>query len=143
MVGCLSCVGYAGRFSRRIAGVGGGFIIVPSLIFLFNLQHFPESHLVHLALGTSLASIMFTSMSSLRSHHAHGAVNWKLVRRITPGIVIGTLLGSGFAAQLPGHILILFLWYSFLLPPPRFCSISNPNPRASCRAGRARSLWES
>lgn len=101
-------LGMLAGFLAGLLGVGGGFIIVPSLIFLFNLQHFPESHLVHLALGTSLASIMFTSMSSLRSHHAHGAVNWKLVRRITPGIVIGTLLGSGFAAQLPGHILILF-----------------------------------
>ena len=101
-------VGALAGFLAGLLGVGGGFIIVPSLVFLFNSQHFPQTHLVHLALGTSLASIIFTSVSSLRAHHAHGAVNWKIVRRITPGIVIGTLLGSGFAALLPGSILALF-----------------------------------
>lgn len=101
-------VGALAGFLAGLLGVGGGFIIVPSLVFLFNSQHFPQTHLVHLALGTSLASIIFSSVSSLRAHHAHGAVNWMIVRRITPGIIIGTLLGSGFAALLPGSILALF-----------------------------------
>lgn len=95
-------------FLAGLLGVGGGLIIVPSLIFLFNSQHFPQTHLLHLALGTSLASIMFISVSSLRAHHAHGAVNWNIVRRIAPGIVVGTLLGSGLAAQLSSSFLALF-----------------------------------
>jgi uncharacterized membrane protein YfcA len=101
-------VGALAGFLAGLLGVGGGFVIVPSLIFLFNSQHFPQTNLVHLALGTSLASIMFTSVSSLRAHHAHGAVNWKIVRSITPGIVIGTLLGSVFAAMLSSSVLALF-----------------------------------
>jgi len=101
-------VGALAGFLAGLLGVGGGFVIVPSLIFLFNSQHFPQYHLVHLALGTSLAGIMFTSVSSLRAHHAHGAVNWKIVRGITPGIVIGTLLGSVFAAMLSSSVLALF-----------------------------------
>jgi len=101
-------VGAMAGFLAGLLGVGGGLIIVPSLIFLFSSQHFPQTHLLHLALGTSLASIMFTSVSSLRAHHAHGAVNWKIVRRIAPGIVIGTLLGSGLAALLSSSVLALF-----------------------------------
>jgi uncharacterized membrane protein YfcA len=101
-------VGAIAGFLAGLLGVGGGFVIVPSLIFLFNSQHFPQTHLLHLALGTSLASIMFISVSSLRAHHAHGAVNWKVVRRIAPGIVIGTLLGSGLAALLSSSFLALF-----------------------------------
>lgn len=101
-------VGAIAGFLAGLLGVGGGLIIVPSLIFLFNSQHFPQTHLLHLALGTSLASIMFISVSSLRAHHAHGAVNWNIVRRIAPGIVVGTLLGSGLAAQLSSSFLALF-----------------------------------
>jgi len=101
-------LGALAGFLAGLLGVGGGLIIVPSLIFLFNSQHFPQTNLLHIALGTSLASIMFTSVSSLRAHHAHGAVNWKIVRRITPGIVIGALLGSIFAAMLSSSVLALF-----------------------------------
>ncbi|HSS46388.1 MAG TPA: sulfite exporter TauE/SafE family protein [Burkholderiales bacterium] len=101
-------VGAVAGFLAGLLGVGGGLIFVPSLIVLFNLQHFPQTNLLHLALGTSLASITFTSVSSLRAHHAHGAVNWQIVRRTTPGIVVGTLLGSGLAALLTSSILALF-----------------------------------
>lgn len=107
-VAAYLAVGALAGFLAGLLGVGGGLIIVPSLTVLFSSQHFPQTHLLHLALGTSLATIMFTSVSSLRAHHAHGAVNWKIVRRIAPGIVIGTLLGSGLAAQLSSSTLALF-----------------------------------
>lgn len=98
-----------------LLGVGGGLIIVPVLIFIFAAQHFSEASIIHMALGTSLASIMFTSLSSMRAHHAHGAVNWQIVRTITPGIVTGTLLGSVLAAHLSAHFLkvffVVFLFY--------------------------------
>jgi uncharacterized membrane protein YfcA len=75
----------------------------------------PPEHLLHLALGTSLASIMFTSVSSLRAHHKRGAVDWLVVRRITPGIMAGTFLGSWVAAQLSTGFLkgffVIFLYY--------------------------------
>jgi uncharacterized membrane protein YfcA len=95
--------------------VGGGLIIVPVLAFIFSAHHFPEQYVMHLALGTALASIIFTSVSSLRAHHAHGAVNWKVWREITPGVVIGTLLGSVLAAYLSALFLkaffVVFVFY--------------------------------
>lgn len=102
-------------FLAGLLGVGGGLVIVPVLAFIFAAQHFPAEQVMHLALGTSLASIMFTSISSLRAHHAHGAVNWRVVRGITPGIIAGTLGGTVVAAQLSTAFLkmffVVFLYY--------------------------------
>jgi len=102
-------------FLAGLLGVGGGLVIVPVLVFIFAAQHFPPEQIMHLALGTSLASIMFTSISSLRTHHAHGAVNWVVVRGITPGIIAGTLAGTMLAAQLSTVFLkvffVVFLYY--------------------------------
>lgn len=98
-----------------LLGVGGGIIIVPLLSFLFTAQHLTPDHVIHLSLGTSLATIVFTSISSLRAHHARGAVSWQVVRRVSAGIVIGTLGGSAVAAHLSTSFLkvffVLFLYY--------------------------------
>ena len=108
-------VGLFAGFLAGLLGVGGGLVIVPVLTFVFTAQHFPEAHALHIALGTSLASIMFTSISSFRAHHTHGAVNWHIVRAITPGIVTGTLLGTVLAAHLTTAFLkiffVIFLFY--------------------------------
>ncbi|MCX7192345.1 MAG: sulfite exporter TauE/SafE family protein [Proteobacteria bacterium] len=89
-------------------GIGGGTVLVPVLLFLFDAQHFPPEHLMHLALGTSMATIIFTATASLYKHHQHNAVNWHVVRTITPGILIGTALGTLLAAGVPTHFLGLF-----------------------------------
>ncbi len=105
-----------------LLGVGGGIVIVPMLVFTFAAQHLPQEHIQHLALGTSLATIVFTSMASLRAHHAKGAVHWPVVRGITPGILCGTLAGSVVAARLSGSLLkgffavfVLFVAWQMLL----------------------------
>ena len=107
--------GFFAGFLAGLLGVGGGLVIVPVLAFIFAAQDFPAAQIMHLALGTSLASIMFTSISSLRTHHAHGAVNWRVVRDIAPGIVAGTLGGTVVAAQLSTTFLkvffVVFLYY--------------------------------
>lgn len=99
-----------------LLGVGGGLIMVPFLTWAFIEQGFPPAYNIHMALGTSLAVIVFTSISSLRAHHGHGAVRWDAVRRIAPGIVLGTLVGSMAAARLPDSGLkwffTLFLLYA-------------------------------
>lgn len=107
-----------GAFAGVLAGllgVGGGVIIVPLLVFTFTAQHLPEAYILHLALGTSLASIIFTSISSLRAHHRRGAVNWPVVKGISPGILVGTFFGSWVAAQLSTGFLkgffVVFLYY--------------------------------
>jgi len=81
-------------------GIGGGLIIVPILVFIFTAHGFTPDYILHLALGTSLATITVTSISSARAHHRHGAVNWDTLRRIAPGIALGCLLGAWLASQL-------------------------------------------
>ncbi|MFO7709973.1 MAG: sulfite exporter TauE/SafE family protein [Desulfobacterales bacterium] len=98
-----------------LLGVGGGIVVVPILFFLFTSQGFAPEHLMQMALGTSLGSIMFTSVSSFRAHHRRGAVHWDIVRNITPGILIGTFSGTYVAALLSTMFLkvffALFLYY--------------------------------
>lgn len=91
-----------GAFVGVIAGlfgVGGGLIIVPALVFIFrgDFQDAPliaDALSMHVALGTSLATIIVTSLSSTRAHHRHGAVLWLAVHRLAPGIVLGTFIGA-------------------------------------------------
>ena len=103
-------------FVAGLLGVGGGLIIVPVLIALFQAYAIATGMEPQLALGTSLASILFTSLSSMRAHHRHGAVEWGLVRRITPGVIVGTLLGALLATLMSATILKLsftvFLFYA-------------------------------
>jgi uncharacterized membrane protein YfcA len=96
-------------------GVGGGMIIVPILIFCLTRQGIPQEFIMHIALGTSMASIMFTSVSSFWAHHRRGAVRWVVVRRIVLGILLGTFLGSCVAARMSNDFLkgffVIFLYY--------------------------------
>ncbi len=107
-----------GAFAGVLAGllgVGGGVIIVPLLVFTFTAQHLPDAYILHLALGTSLASIIFTSVSSMRAHNRRGAVNWTVMKGLSPGILTGTFFGSWVAAQLSSGFLkfffVVFLYY--------------------------------
>jgi uncharacterized membrane protein YfcA len=88
-------------FFAGLLGIGGGSLMVPVLVMMFTAQAFPAGEVMHLALGTSMATILFTSISSVRTHHAHGAVLWPVVARITPGIILGTLLGTHVASLVP------------------------------------------
>jgi len=110
-----AAVGAIAGVLAGLLGIGGGLVIVPMLVFSFTLQHIPHELIMHLALGTSLASIIFTSVSSFRAHHKRGAVRWDVFKRITPGIIVGTFAGSCVASQLPTHILkgifVVFLYY--------------------------------
>ena len=109
-------LGLAVGFVAGLLGVGGGLIIVPVLIMLLHAHGLAAGMEPQLALGTSLASILFTSLSSVRAHHRHGAVEWPLVWRIAPGIVLGTLAGAVLAAQMSAHVLkvffVVFLLYA-------------------------------
>lgn len=101
-------LGAIAGFLAGMFGVGGGLILVPVLLFLFDSQHFPADHVMLLALGTSMTAILFTSLASLREHHQHGAVNWRVVRNITPGILLGTGIGASLAASIPTRGLTIF-----------------------------------
>jgi uncharacterized membrane protein YfcA len=94
-------LGLVSGFIAGLLGVGGGLIMVPVLSWAFLQQGYAPEYNIHLALATSLAVIVPTALSSLRAHHAHGAVDWAVVRSLTPGIVGGTLAGALAAAWLP------------------------------------------
>lgn len=94
-------------FFAGLLGIGGGAVMVPLLVMLFSAQAFPGNEILHLALGTSLAAILFTSVASMRAHHAHGAVLWPIVFRITPGILLGTFLGAWLASMVSSRELAL------------------------------------
>ncbi len=104
----------AGLFAG-LFGIGGGVVIVPILVFCLTLQGIANKLIMHLALGTSMASIAFTAASSFWAHHRRGAVHWLMVRRITPGILTGAFLGSCLASHLSTAVLkgflIVFLYY--------------------------------
>ncbi len=94
-------------FFAGLLGIGGGAAMVPVLAFVFAAKEFAPSHIVHLALGTAMATILFTSVSSVRAHQQHGAVNWRIVRRMALGIIVGTFGGALLASVLDVRLLTI------------------------------------
>ena len=109
-------IGLIAGFLAGLLGIGGGALIVPILVFVFTAQHFPPEHLLHVALGTSMATIVFTSLSSMRAHHAHGAVDWRIARALAPGMLAGSFGAALLAGWLPTRPLaMLFTALVFLV----------------------------
>ena len=101
-----------GVFSGLIAGmfgVGGGVIIVPVLVASFMGYGFDESIIIHLAIGTSLACIFFTGLSSANAHRKKQAIDFTLFKQVALGITLGALLGAMFAVQLDGNLLKIII----------------------------------
>ena len=92
-LGYVAAGGVAGFFAGML-GIGGGAIIVPMLVALFEAQGLPRAQIMHLAVGTALATFLFTSVASVRAHAQRGAIRWDIARRMTPGILAGGLIGS-------------------------------------------------
>jgi uncharacterized membrane protein YfcA len=112
----LALGGIAG-FLAGLLGVGGGMMMVPFVTFFLTRRGVDPALSVKMAIATSMATIVFTSISSLRAHHARGAVRWPIVRAMAPGIVAGGLLaGAGAFAVIKGSWLAvafaLFVGYS-------------------------------
>ncbi|MFW2374390.1 MAG: sulfite exporter TauE/SafE family protein [Gammaproteobacteria bacterium] len=90
-----------------LLGIGGGIIIVPVLALVFDHQGISADVLMHVSIGTSLATIVITSMSSIRAHQQHQAIHWSIFRSITPAIMFGALLGAIVAKFISGNDLRL------------------------------------
>lgn len=111
-------IGAIAGFAAGLFGVGGGLIIVPILYIVFTQMHYDPSILMHMAVGTSLATIIVTSISSVLAHHKRGAVLWHVFRNLAPGLVIGSFIGAGIADLMGGQQLQLVIgsfaiWMSY------------------------------
>ncbi|NLI82414.1 MAG: sulfite exporter TauE/SafE family protein [Deltaproteobacteria bacterium] len=108
-------VGAVAGVLAGLLGVGGGLVIVPMMVFCLTREGVSEMNIMQIALGTSMASIVFTAVSSFWAHHRRGAVQWDVVRSIVPGILLGTFLGSCVASRLSTGFLkvffVVFLYY--------------------------------
>lgn len=109
-------------------GVGGGLVIVPILVLIFQDQAMSPSVVMHMAIGTSLATIMVTSLSSVRAHHRRGAVHWSVVWRLTAGIMLGALLGALIVDRMPNDSLRLFFGVFELLVAAQMALSLSPGP---------------
>ncbi len=130
-----SAVGAFAGFVAGLLGVGGGLIIVPALVFAFSAQGLAPAIIVHLAIGTSLASIVATAVSSMYAHHRHGAVRWPVFWRLTPGIVIGALLGAAIADALPSHDLRIIFGVFELIVATQMALQLKPAPHRDLPGG--------
>lgn len=140
----LMLAGAAAGTLAGLFGVGGGMVVVPVLLFLLPKLGVTEQWLVHIAVGTSLATIVFTGASSVWRHHRLGAVQWPLVKGLVPGLVVGALVGSVLTPLVPGAMLqwvigamilmasikMLFNWQ-----PPAHWAMPDPIARSFVSAG--------
>lgn len=121
------CLGAVAGLISGLFGLGGGVVIVPILIFTFTAQGMSQEVLTHLAIGTSLATIVVTSVSSISSHHKHGAILWSLAGWLTPGICIGAALGAVFAVSISGTALQLAFGLFLCLVALKMAFALNPS----------------
>ncbi|MDO3387842.1 sulfite exporter TauE/SafE family protein [Gilvimarinus sp. SDUM040013] len=101
-------LGAATGYMAGLLGIGGGGIMVPILVMLFSWQGVADEHLVHLALGTSMAAIVPTALASASAHHRRRSVDWRVAVTMTPGVLAGAFLATFIAAYIPSKPLAIF-----------------------------------
>ena len=105
----LALLGVVTGFLAGLLGIGGGMMMVPFLTILLTAKGYPADYTVKMAVATSLATICFTSIASVRAHHRRGAVRWEIVKTLAPGLLAGSVVGAQVAVFLPGKALgVLF-----------------------------------
>ena len=134
-------------FLAGLLGIGGGMTMVPFLTIIFTQQGFPLAHVVHMAVATSTATIIFTALSSAREHHKHGAVLWAVVAGLAPGIIVGSLVGPQVVGGMSTALWILTLHQVMngtdRKPPPaptmlETSPIAPPTPKSPTLPGSSR-----
>lgn len=105
LFGFLLVIGAFAGVLAGLLGVGGGIVLVPAFFYAFQLLGYDGPQLMQICLGTSLATIVVTSVRSVLSHNKKGAVDWDILRTWAPGIGIGAIIGVSIAAQLRSDVL--------------------------------------
>lgn len=140
LVAELATLGIVAGFLAGLLGIGGGMIMVPFITAMLGHRGVPADLAVKMAIATSMATIVFTSASSVRAHHRRGAVRWDIVRHLAPGIVLGSLVASaGVFALLKGRPLAIFfgLFVGFSATRMLLASAATPDRTMPGTAG----LW--
>lgn len=105
----LAVLGLSTGFLAGLLGIGGGMLMVPFITIILSARSVGPDLAVKMAIATSMATIIFTSISSVRAHHKRGAVRWELVKGLAPGIILGGFIASlGVFALLKGSSLAMF-----------------------------------
>jgi uncharacterized protein len=140
--GALVFASIIGGLVAGLLGVGGGIVIVPVLFWMFTAVKFPAELSMHMAVATSLATIIATSLSSMRAHNKKGAVDWDLVRRWAPALSAGALAGGLAARYLDGAVLtgifgIVGLLVAINMSLPKSLVVSDRLPSTPAQVGIA------
>ena len=101
-------VGALAGILSGLLGIGGGIVTIPCLVLIFSKLHFPSAHLMHLAIGTSLAAMVFNTISGSYTHYKKKGICFELIKPMALGVLVGALLGTLIALLLPSHFLQLF-----------------------------------
>jgi uncharacterized protein len=101
--------GIAAGFFAGLFGIGGGLIMVPVLIWAFKTTGMPPEHIVAMALGTSMAAIVFSAAQSAFGHYRKGSASTEMIRRAAPWVVVGVAVGGLIAARTPPLPLLMFV----------------------------------
>lgn len=126
----LALLGLCTGFLAGLLGIGGGMLLVPFLTYFLGQQQVAPDLAVKMAIATSMATIVFTSISSVRAHHQRGAVRWDIARRLAPGIVLGSMTASlGVFALLKGSFLAIF--FALFVSFSAFQMLRNKKPAPS------------
>jgi uncharacterized membrane protein YfcA len=119
----MLAAGLVAGFAAGIFGIGGGFVVVPALMLVLPLLGGDKHQLAHVAIGTSAATIILTSIRSLRSHAKRGAVEFEILKTWAPWLIIGDAVGVMLAGKVDGHVLLIIfavgvalMSLNFLLP---------------------------
>ena len=125
----LLLLGSITGFMAGLLGIGGSLLMVPFMTWVLAKQGVAPEFIVHTAIATSLGTICFSSLSSVRAHHKRGAVRWPIVWALSPGILLGAYLGSLLATHINarplGLVFAVFLYFS------AFQMIANIKPKAA------------
>lgn len=111
----FAATGLLAGFMAGLLGIGGGFVVVPLLLIILPQVGIQNELLTHFSIGTSLACIAITSLSSGYAHHKKQAIHWALLKPIVPGLIIGAFIGSLLASIIKGEYLVLIFVSGALL----------------------------
>jgi uncharacterized membrane protein YfcA len=136
IIAALLALGAFTGLAAGLLGIGGGMLMVPFMTMLLERVGFAAGDVVKVAIATSLTTIVFTSMSSVRAHHARGAVRWDVVRALAPGILVGSLVAAQVAGAVPGRALAAFFglfigWSALSMAGSRATGADRPLPGAA------------